>query len=303
MSNKTVNAAAGQDTGMLQIFDSIQVKNEEKISQADIQFCEKQQESLYKTLAQLTRWYDVFYQDSQKYTKDEKIKYLPNGMVKICNYYVAPYYDKYEYTPFQAMNEIVEKRREAIEAFARETICYFNKTYDTSVPVPELDKDKLPVDFQPEYMTYVDAVIEHLGGRSFRQTAEDELIKKLHNAVHRYNRHDLPDLKSKSIVFYSLFSFDEIYLRFNQNKIKWEYEKYIETLCAGLAFYAHDRLNGDTGIVYGYKSDNINISESYPLSTSPAEYMKFYKNGRVDVKFKDAASAEECFKKLKLNEL
>jgi hypothetical protein len=31
--------------------------------------------------------------------------------------------------------------------------------------------------------------------------------------------------------------------------------------------------------------------------------MKFYKNGRIDVKFKDAASAETCFRKLKLNEL
>ena len=32
--------------------------------------------------------------------------------------------------------------------------------------------------FRPQYMTHVDTVIEHLGGRSFRKTAEDELIKR-----------------------------------------------------------------------------------------------------------------------------
>ena len=30
--------------------------------------------------------------------------------------------------------------------------------------------------FRPVYQTYVDMVIEHLGGKSFRETAEEELL-------------------------------------------------------------------------------------------------------------------------------
>ncbi len=32
--------------------------------------------------------------------------------------------------------------------------------------------------FRPVYQTYVDMVIEHLGGKSFRETAEEELLAR-----------------------------------------------------------------------------------------------------------------------------
>jgi hypothetical protein len=172
-----------------------------------------------------------------------------------------------------------------------------------AVSNPGLDAENTPVDFHPDYMMYVDIVIAHLGGRSFRHTAEEELVKRFQQTVHSYDRHSLPEIKSKSIVFHDLFRFDNFNLQYSQYKIEWDSQKHIKSLCEGLAFYGHDRINGDTGIICGFNPDNVNITDWYPLSTSPAEYIKFYKNGRVDVKFKDTASAEECFKKLKLDEL
>jgi hypothetical protein len=304
----TPNATAGQDTGMLKQFEAIQVRNEEIISPSDLQFCESQQESLYQTLLQLSAWYDIFYKDAQKYIESHRVNFQRNGTVTFHNpfyddFTAFKYYPQYEFTPFDAINEIVEKRRQSIEKFATILIRYFNNTHNLSVPIPEIDKDLLTIDFCPHYMTYVDAVIDHLGGRSFRQAAEEELIKKLHEAVHRYGRHDVPVLKSNLIIFNGLFHFDHLYFQYHQNKVRWGCEEYIDMLCKGLALYAQDRMNGDCGIIYGYNSGNVNTTSWYPLSTSPAEYMKFYKNGRVDVKFKDAGSAGECFQRLKLNEL
>ncbi len=43
-----------------------------------------------------------------------------------------------------------------------EIIGYFNRTYNVSVPVPEIDGDTLKMGFRPQYMTYVDTVIEHI---------------------------------------------------------------------------------------------------------------------------------------------
>lgn len=56
-------------------------------------------------------------------------------------------------------------------------------------------------------MTYVDAVIEHLGGRSFRKTAEEELIKRFHQLVkpNRWSKVK-PELKSDKISFPNIIS-------------------------------------------------------------------------------------------------
>ena len=37
--------------------------------------------------------------------------------------------------------------------------------------------------FRPVYQTYVDMVIEHLGGKSFRETAEEELLARFLKTV------------------------------------------------------------------------------------------------------------------------
>ena len=41
----------------------------------------------------------------------------------------------------------------------------------------------------------------------------------------------------------------------------------------------------------------------YDLTTTNAEQIRFYKNGRIDVRFKDSAAAESCFKRLRLDEI
>ncbi|GAB6013531.1 hypothetical protein [Viscerimonas tarda] len=293
---------------LLGVFDTIQVRNEEKISQQDRLFCKTQQEAVNQALLQLDSWYAFFQERLPEYANTWKFDFQPNGTVRWTTIYTglaveARSYHQYAFTPFESINEIVKNRWQTIDKFSNNIIHYFNETYNVSVPVPEMDKENLSISFQPEYMTYVDMVIAHLGGRGFRETAEEELINMFHQTVHRYERHDLPELKAGSIIFKDLLRFDNFYLQYNQYKIGWEQEAHISRLCSGLVFYAHKRLNGDSGIICGYDRNNVNITDRYNLSTSPAEQLKFYKNGRVDVRFKDAASAEECFKKLKLHEL
>ena len=59
----------------------------------------------------------------------------------------------------------------------------FNRTYKVSVPEYKIDEKKLPMGFRPVYDTYVDVVIEHLGGKSFRETAVEELLARLNKVV------------------------------------------------------------------------------------------------------------------------
>ena len=56
-------------------------------------------------------------------------------------------------------------------------------TYNVDVPVPVIDEKAMRMGFRPVYQTYVDMVIEHLGGKSFRETAEEELLARFLKTV------------------------------------------------------------------------------------------------------------------------
>lgn len=56
-------------------------------------------------------------------------------------------------------------------------------------------------------------------------------------------------------------------------------------------------------MITGFQRENVDVSNWYDLTTTNAEQIRFYKNGRIDVKFKDSTTAENCFKRLRLDEI
>ena len=119
-------------------------------------------------------------------------------------------YSHNEFKPFDILNDMVDKNFNANANFASRIISYFNKAYYVSVPVPEIDKKTLPMGFRPVYETYVDAVIGHLGGKSFRETAEAELLNRFLKVVRPSCWSKVkPELKKDKIMFPEILSFDE----------------------------------------------------------------------------------------------
>lgn len=307
--NNSFTSPIGTGTDLLSLFGKIKVNNEEKISENDRKHCENLQNELYQTLNQLDGWYKLFYEDIQKYKDTYRIKFLINGKLderELC--YLASRsgtnYSRHEFRSFKVLNEIVDNRQSAQKNFASHIIRYFNEQYSLSVEEPNFDNENTSITFFPNYMSYVDLVVEHLGGRSFRDTAEDELIKRFHETVHSWERHDLPDLKAKSVIFYDLFRFDSWYYdNYKRHVLKSDGERKISSLCEGLRFYALDALEANINLIHGLDPDNVDITRWYPLNTGNGMEVKFFKNGRVDVRFKDASSAQDFFRKLKLNQL
>jgi hypothetical protein len=203
------------------------------------------------------------------------------------------------------MKQLVENRLAAIRAFAENITGYFNGKYSISVPVPETDTKKLAIDFRPVYTAYTSLVEKHLQGRSFLETAEEELISRFHQTICHANWHSrkIPRLKSDKIIFHEVIRFDEFDLRQNRNSIHYSYRKKPEIFCEGILFGANEGLGGDSRIIRGFNERDVNISEPYPLSCGNAEEMKFYRNGRIDVRFSDASKARNCFDRLRLNVL
>lgn len=290
---------------MLAVFDNIEINNEEKISEADREFCKEQQRLLYASLDQIDKWYNFFKAEAEKYTESHRVIFEKNGSVKTNKPYVAYQeypldYTAFEYEPFEQIDNLVKARRKAVCRFSNAIIDYFNNSYNLKVDYLEYEKDKLSVSFRPEYITAVNAVIEHLGGCSFREKSEEELISRFYrNIVKDYRRH--PELKGDKIIFYDVIQFDDYWYKQSKRlQIHYNYTEQLDGLCEAIAFAGSNRLNCNR-IIRMFDSNDVNGNEPYHLIAGEAKQMKFYRNGRIDVIFSSKSTAFDAYKKLKLN--
>lgn len=306
MTEMTTATKAG-NSDLLSGILGIEIRNEEKITAKDRSYCEAQQEALYKSLEQIERWYGIFTEDAEKYRESHRVKYKENGEVSFLEslYPNDGDYTHCEFRPFKSINAMVSANLRANKCFASRIVGYFNRTYNVAVPVPEINGDTPRMGFRPEYMTYVDAVIGHLGGRSFRQTAEDELIKRFHKLVRPGPWAKVkPELKGDRITFPDVVLFDDFYYsNWRKNHIHYNYHDKIPVLCEGIAYGADDVLCGDTRMITRFNTDDVDTTGWYDLTTTNATGMRFYRNGRVDVRFINREAASSCYNRLRLDEL
>ena len=165
-----------------------------------------------------------------------------------------------------------------------------------------MDAKTLPIGFRPVYESYVDHVIAHLGGKGFRETAEEELIARLHKVLMPYSRDNFKaELKGDKIVIPNILCFSK-YSWDNTLQLTGSSERDLNDLCAGIIFSMTESLNGGINYLVGFDRENVDVSRWYNLISGPVS-VKLFKNCRLDVKFKDAGAAGRCWKNLRLDTL
>ena len=149
---QTTVTKAGNAPDLLSGILSIQVRNGDKITEQDRAYCQHQQDMLYKTLDQIDRWYAVFKEEAEQYQAERKFHYEENGKVSMRDFYTyhndRDDYSHNEFKPFDLINDLVDKNRNANANFAGRIISYFNRTYNVSVPEYKID-EKSPSDGLP----------------------------------------------------------------------------------------------------------------------------------------------------------
>lgn len=306
-----MNPSGGaQPSDLLSAIYKVEVRNEEKISASDRAFCERQQAALYQTLEQIERCYAVLRAEAEHYNDFFKITCEPNGRITACARYPASdgIPADYRITAFKLFDSIetfVKLNYEVNEIFAARIVRYFNETYHVSVPEPTLDAKTLVIGFRPVYMAYVDRVIEHLGGRSFRATAETEILERFLNHV-RPGRWatSKPELKGCKITFPNIVAYDDYYFKWHHcHRITHGSASRLDTFCEGIMLGTEERIDGSLGTIADLDTDDVDLTRWYDTATESGVQFQFFKNGRIDVKFKNAAAAAACFLHLRLHEL
>ena len=113
-----------------------------------------------------------------------------------------------------------------------------------------------------------------------------------------------PQLKKDKIIFPDIVTWDSFHYEcYKDYRFSYETDRKVSRFCEGIAFGADDVLCGSIEMIIGLDTRNVDISRWYDLTTTNAVSLKFYGNTRIDVKFKDSAAAESCFKRLRLNEI
>ncbi len=301
--------AGGSHPDLLSSIMGVTIRNEEKIAAEDREFCEERQAKLYATLHQLKWWYDLFVANAERYRESRNLVCEENGSIKkynLRNVYHNEGRDDYvafEFIPVESINEVVKLYGRAVSSFANDIVRHFNGKYGVSVPRPDIDDEKLPMGFIPTYQPYVDMVISHLSGKGFREVAEEELIARFHYMVTGYRDKLKAVLKSDRIVFSDLLYFDSFYLEltYKTNHLHSNCIDKLTAICEGIGFGAAEALNGSIDNILYFRSSDVDITEWYEFDICDGITFKFYKNGRLDVKFKDTGAAERCWKKLRLD--
>lgn len=306
-----LNPSGGvQPSDLLSTIYNVEVRNEEKISAADRAFCQRQQAALYETLERIERCYAVLRAEAEHYNDFFKITCEPNGRIAACAQHpvgdgIPVDYRIAAFKLFDSIETFVKLNYEVNEIFAARIVRYFNETYHVSVPEPTLDAKTLVMGFRPVYMTYVDRVIEHLGGRSFRTTAETEILERFLNHVRpkRWAK-SKPEWKGCKITFPDIVAYDSFYFKWHHcHRMASGTASLLDTFCEGIMLGAEERLDGSLGMIVGLDTDDVDLTQWYDTATESGVQFQFFKNGRIDVKFKDAAAAEACFQRLRLHEL
>lgn len=290
---------------LLAQLDSIEIDGHSLISASDTEFCRREQEMLYQCLDQLERWHDFFadqadmLRDRYKWKFDETGKIVELDRIRQENDVEENHYDDFLWKPFSQFKILADAKRRACRNFGCRIISHFNEKYRITVPVPSLEEtDEMLSTDRPQYMRYVNMVIDHLDGKSFRAKAEEEIITSALHAAKNGPFGGTPRIQGHTI---SVYGIADLYTSYRGELHLSSYSKdRIDNLCAGLALFDWNRLDGGTCIIEGFDADNIDTSQWYGLTTDRCRRIKFYKNGRLDIRFTSPADAADCFTKLRL---
>ena len=310
MQPNTNPSGVAQPSDQLSAIYEVEVRHEEKISAADRAFCERQQAALYETLEQIERCYAVLRAEAEHYNDFFRITCEPNGRIAACAQHpvgdgIPADYRIAAFKLFDSIETFVKLNYEVNEIFAARIIRYFNETYHISVSIPSIDADTLKMGKRPVYTTYVDRVIEYLDGRSFRTTAETEILERFLNHVRpgRWAK-SKPELRGRKILFPNIVAYDGFYLKWHHcHRMAYGTASRLDTFCKGIMLGAEERLDGSRKSIAELDTDDVDLTRWYDTATESGVQFQFFKNSRIDVKFKDAATAERCYLRLHLNEI
>lgn len=104
------------------------------------------------------------------------------------------------------------------------------------------------------------------------------------------------------VVFPVTYLFDDFWMKSSTPRCSIAYgkEKIVSDICTAVIMHRSGLLTGSSNDIVGLRSHEVDTSIWYQIQNSKGCEIKFYKNGRIDIRFPSAREALDCFVALKL---
>ena len=290
----------GQNQNLLAIFDQIPADRQTLIPEEDTDFCRQLQAQFDNVHDALGKKYDEVRFEAQL-LQDYSVDFLPDSKVT----YKLPRdktkrtpFDQFLFLPFESIDKIVYLHDAACRRLCTMITDYFNRKYNLTIPSFNLGSDTLRIDFRPYYENCLRHVLDYLDGKSFQAKAEQEIIGRLLQDLKYYP----PALKGATVVFPVTYLFDDFWMKSSTPRCSIAYgkEKIVSDICTAVIMHRSGLLTRSSNDIVGLRSHEVDTSIWYQIQNSKGCEIKFYKNGRIDIRFPSAREALDCFVALKL---
>lgn len=286
---------------LLEKLEKVTISEDERISKADKEVCEKHQKAYFEAKIALEEtifaWNEI--EERQK------------GLLADLSEYESAYRRYIRISDF-SVKDIENKIKDLPSLFINSIISYFSSTYNVSISEHEIKNVLLPhkssdsvwdpqhkaekeyqsklMNIKINYQDVLEQIFIQLGGRTFTEKAIFELKQKCHSAAwDGYRGTPEYELKNNTIrfTFYACSHDDWL------GRDRWKICDEMKHILKGIAHF-------ETGILKSYPStisyllgyDDKNQATIEFSDCKKVEQLKMFKNHRVDVKFCDKETAE-----------
>ncbi|MFK3936640.1 hypothetical protein ACI2JA_03870 [Alkalihalobacillus sp. NPDC078783] len=253
----------------------VEIKNDTRVSKKDRLFCEQEEEKYKEALELNKKVIELMEPIADKYKQ---------------------YESDYSFTKYITLRDIrkIENEIDTLRyMFASSVVDYFKKAYNVSLEskdIPDLYGEKII------YNNILDEIFKQLGGFSFTQKAEDELVKNAQNTIYRDDKVQIRKNKL-SITNY-------IYWRDGWNgskELSWNDSTATPFLVA-LSHYdaqIYEMTNYFRNVYTMLRDgdEKHDIFSKLELGYNKVKTMKFFKNGKVEIEFQSYEQAVQFFEK------
>lgn len=285
--------------GLLDKFNAVEIKADNRISEADRKYCTTLQEAYDKAKEQLDDVYTILIRvgNEQRRIMGNDAERMPK-FLEGCSSLVSQVDEDIMNRHFRFINAIVSYfEREYTVNLERSCICehlipkkpdssYWNDAYKQEYQKYRQDIKNLSL----SYVSVIDEIYAQLDGFSFEERAVNELKKRCWEVVHpgRYyndNPEDQFEVKGSTLRLTYGCSHSSWY------SDTWELTETLRVILNGIAHYFYGMMD--------YGASMFPVASAYRVETDVFEYngfvtrIKFYKNGRVDIKFADSKCLNE----------
>lgn len=260
-------------------FDNVEIKNENRINTEDLAVIEKLQKNFDKIKEGFKKYID--------FIRENKLRDLKGKEITIS---IDTIEEKF-------IKEIIIPQS---DYFIDNVFSYFKNKYNINLNIDKYNlfgnsryRNIKKLDWYMKDLDYnllLDDIFNQLEGKTFEDKAFKEISSFVSKKVGIWGNDKYLNIKGKNIILKNYIRFDSFDIKYGNYKLYYTYYDEIKNLLSLIGYYNHKDMNCYDELYKKIAYNNNNIIDAYELGEKIIS-MTIRKNGSIQLSFKDGITA------------